>query len=119
MNKDRRLMDMACIIRNRRIELGYTSGEKFANKHKLNRSVYQRWENGEDLNLTSLIKLLDILKMSGKTLFEKWENSRADMPRDFDINELRMVAEEKEPYEKAKVKTTKIPKKKKNDKAIK
>ncbi len=100
MNKDRRLMDMACIIRNRRIELGYNSGEKFANKHKLNRSVYQRWENGEDLNVTSLIKLLEILKMSGKTLFEKWENSRTDMPRDFDINELRMVAEEKEPYEK-------------------
>lgn len=109
MNKDKRLMDMACIIRNRRIELGYNSGEKFANQNKLNRSVYQRWENGEDLNVTSLIKLLDILKMSGKTLFEKWESSRSDMPRDVDIAELRMVAEEKEPYKK--VEKVKKPKK--------
>ncbi len=103
MNKDKRLMDMACIIRNRRIELGYTSGEKFAFHHKLNRSVYQRWENGEDLNLTSLIRLLDILKMSGKTLFEKWENARDDMPKDLPI-ELPMVAEEKETYKQRKKK---------------
>lgn len=94
-------MDMACIIRNRRIELGYTSGEKFAYQNKLNRSVYQRWENGEDLNVTSLIRLLDILKMSGKTLFEKWEKAREDMPHDEDIS-LLLVAEEKEPYRRKK-----------------
>ena len=100
MNKDKRLMDMACIIRNRRIELGFTSGEKFAHEHKLNRSVYQRWENGEDLNLTSFIRLLDNLKMSGKTFFEKWEKARPDMPQDSEMEILRIVAEEKETYKK-------------------
>ncbi len=95
--KDKRLCDFSVIIRNRRIELGYSSAERFANDHKLNRSVYQRWENGEDLNLSSLMRLLDILKMSGKMLFEKWEKANIHMPQDREVD-LSLVAERKEMY---------------------
>lgn len=96
--KDGRLIEFSVIIRRKRIELGYNNAEIFANHHGLNRSVYQRWENGEDLNLSSLLRLLEVLEMKGSELFEKWEERCEVMPpqRTF----LNMVAEKKVEYKK-------------------
>ncbi len=80
--KDTRLYDLAYLIRNRRLELGYTSVEKFSNEKGINRSVYQRWESGEDLNLTSFLKLCDMHHISASTLFIKWEQANRLMPKD-------------------------------------
>jgi|688.fasta_scaffold126541_2 transcriptional regulator with XRE-family HTH domain len=93
--RDKRFFDLASIIRKRRVELGYKSAEKFAYDNNLNRSVYQRWENAEDLNVTSLIKLLYTLKMSASTLFEKWEKVSDDMPQDIPSDELLLLAAER------------------------
>lgn len=101
--RDKRFFDLASIIRKRRLELGYKSAEKFAYDNNLNRSVYQRWENAEDLNVTSLIKLLYTLRMSASTLFEKWEQVSDSMPQDISNDELVVfVAERKASYKRVK-----------------
>lgn len=94
--KDVRLHEFSVIIRKRRLELGYSNAEMFANHHGLNRSVYQRWENGEDLNLSSLLKLLEILEMKGSEFFELLENRCELMPPCKYI--MSIVADIKEEY---------------------
>lgn len=94
--KDVRLHEFSVIIRKRRLELGYSNAELFANDHGLNRSVYQRWENGEDLNLSSLLKLLEILQMKGSEFFELLEKRCDIMPPCKFI--LSIVADEEESY---------------------
>lgn len=96
-NKDTRLYDFAVIIRNIRISQGYNSAEKFATDHGLNRSVYQRWENGEDLNLSSLLRLLELFGISGSDLFSKWESINDEMPKCIP-EKFSMVAEGKGGY---------------------
>jgi ribosome-binding protein aMBF1 (putative translation factor) len=98
--KDKRLKDFSAIIRKRRFEMGHLNAEILANKHKLNRSVYQRWENGEDMNLSSLLKLLEVLEMKGSELFEIWEEKNREMPP-FKFH-YAMVAEMNGEYEKKK-----------------
>lgn len=95
--KDKRLGDFSAIIRRRRVELGHNNAELLANKHNVNRSVYQRWENGEDLNLTSLLKLLEMLEMKGSELFELWENRNENMPPHRYL--FAMVADDEEKYQ--------------------
>jgi transcriptional regulator with XRE-family HTH domain len=55
-------------IRNRRIELGYNSAEQFAFENKLNRSTYQRVEQGKNMTLDTLVKVAQALKIDIKEL---------------------------------------------------
>jgi transcriptional regulator with XRE-family HTH domain len=55
-------------IRNRRIELGYNSPEHFAFENKLNRSTYQRVEQGKNMTLDTLVKVAQALKIDIKEL---------------------------------------------------
>jgi transcriptional regulator with XRE-family HTH domain len=55
-------------IRNRRIELGYNSAEQFAFENKLNRSTYQRVEQGKNMTLDTLVKVAQALKTDIKDL---------------------------------------------------
>ena len=55
-------------IRNRRIELGYNSAEQFAFENKLNRSTYQRVEQGKNMTLDTLVKVAQALKTDLKEL---------------------------------------------------
>ena len=55
-------------IRNRRIELGYNSAEQFAFENKLNRSTYQRVEQGKNMTLDTLLKVAQALKIDIKEL---------------------------------------------------
>jgi transcriptional regulator with XRE-family HTH domain len=55
-------------IRNRRIELGYNSAEQFAFENKLNRSTYQRVEQGKNMTLDTLVKVAQALKIEIKEL---------------------------------------------------
>lgn len=104
-SKDKRLYDFAVIIRNQRLEMGYSSAEKFSNTHGINRSVYQRWESGEDLNLSSLLRLCDIMGISVSDLFIVWEKCNEKMPKTrkhLKLLELKeqLAAEEEEEYKK-------------------
>ena len=58
------LKKMGARIRALRIARGYQNYEKFAFEHDISRSQLWRYENGEDLRLSSLIKILRALNIS-------------------------------------------------------
>lgn len=45
-------------IKQLRLKAGYTSAEKFAYDHGIDRTQYARYERGEDMRITSLLKLV-------------------------------------------------------------
>jgi transcriptional regulator with XRE-family HTH domain len=75
------LFDLAFVIRQIRIEMGYSSAERFANEHGLNRSVYQRWESGEDIKLSNLLRLCTIFNLTPIELFIMWEDCNKRAPK--------------------------------------
>ena len=54
-----------------RIAKGYTSYENFALENDIDRKQYWRIENGQNLTLKSLIKILDIHGLSLKKFFNE------------------------------------------------
>ena len=56
-----------------RIEKGFTSYENFALENNIDRKQYWRIENGHNLTLKSLIKILDIHGISLKSFFSEKE----------------------------------------------
>ncbi len=58
-------------IRQLRIEKGYTSYEYFAFEHNLPRSQFGRYERGQDLKVSSLLKILDAFEMTLEEFFSK------------------------------------------------
>lgn len=66
---DERILKIARKIKELRISLGYTSAENFAFDHDLNRVQYWRVENGANITLKTLLKILDIHKLSLNEFF--------------------------------------------------
>lgn len=66
---DKRLLLIAEKLKKLRIEKGYTSYEQFAWENNINRVQYWRIEKGSNITLTSLMKVLDIHKVSLKEFF--------------------------------------------------
>lgn len=65
---------MKCIgqrIREVRISRGYTSQESFAYEHAISRTQYGRYERGEGLHVSSLIKLVKIFDMTLAEFFSE------------------------------------------------
>ena len=58
-------------IKQLRIAKGYDSYEFFAYDHKISRSQYGRYERGEDLRFSSLLKVLKALDISLKDFFSE------------------------------------------------
>lgn len=67
---DNRILKMAQKLKKLRIESGYTSYEKFAWENEINRVQYWRMEKGANITLTSLLKVLDVHKISLRDFFE-------------------------------------------------
>lgn len=63
-------MDIGVKIRKQRIALGYRSAEKFAFDHGINRSVYERWEQGKDMLVSNLILVAKALKVEPSELLK-------------------------------------------------
>ena len=61
---DERILKIARKIKELRIASGYKSAENFANDYDLNRVQYWRVENGANITLKTLLKILDIHKLS-------------------------------------------------------
>jgi transcriptional regulator with XRE-family HTH domain len=61
---DSRLVEIGRRIKALRIEHGYSSSEIFAYDHNLNRVSYWRIEHGCNMTLSSLLRILDIYKIS-------------------------------------------------------
>lgn len=68
-SSDKRLLKIAQKLKQMRLDKGYTSYETFAWEHEINRVQYWRIEKGSNITLTSLMKVLDIHKVSMKDFF--------------------------------------------------
>lgn len=58
-------------IRELRIKKGYTSYEYFAYEHNISRAQFGRYEKGEDLRYTSLLKVVRALDISLQEFFNE------------------------------------------------
>jgi hypothetical protein len=58
-------------IRTLRIEKGYTSYEYFAYEHDISRAQFGRYERGEDLRFSSLVKVANAFGMTLEEFFSK------------------------------------------------
>lgn len=67
--KKEQLQKLAERIKELRAEKGYTSYEYFAYDHNIPRAQYGRYEKGEDLKFSSLLKVLKGLDISLKDFF--------------------------------------------------
>lgn len=58
-------------IKQLRISKGYTSYEYFAYDHNISRAQFGRYEQGQDLRFSSLVRVIDALDMSIKDFFSE------------------------------------------------
>lgn len=63
------IQNLAKRIRQLRIEQGYSNYETFAFKHEISRTQYGRYEKGEDLRFTSLMKLIKAFDLTPEEFF--------------------------------------------------
>ncbi|MAU70832.1 MAG: transcriptional regulator [Pseudozobellia sp.] len=68
---EEQLIKLGKRLRELRIEKGYTNYEQFAFDNEIPRAQYGRYENGSDLRLSSLIKVLDALGITLAEFFSK------------------------------------------------
>lgn len=54
-----------------RIQAGYTSYEFFAYDHNISRAQWGRYENGQDLKFSSLVKVVDAFNMTLSEFFNE------------------------------------------------
>jgi len=74
-NKDdftkKQLQNLGKRLRELRIAKGYTNYELFAYDNKIPRAQYGRYENGQDLRFSSLLKILKALDITLEEFFQK------------------------------------------------
>ena len=68
-NKD--LVKLGKRIRELRIKKGYTNYEYFAYEHNIPRSQFGRYESGEDLRYSSLLRVIKAFDMTLEEFFSK------------------------------------------------
>jgi transcriptional regulator with XRE-family HTH domain len=57
-------------IKELRLEAGYSAADKFAYENEIGRSQYAAWEAGQDMRMSSLLRVLKVHKMSIEDFFE-------------------------------------------------
>jgi transcriptional regulator with XRE-family HTH domain len=67
--KTNKVSNIASKLKQMRIDAGFTSYENFANVNDLDRKQYWRIENGANITISTLIKILEIHKNSLKDFF--------------------------------------------------
>lgn len=77
---DPRLKQIAQKLKQLRLDKGYSSYEAFAFDHELPRVGYGRHEQGSNLTLKSLLRLLDIHQVSLADFFADMSACQATMP---------------------------------------
>lgn len=68
--QDERLKKVGAKLKELRKERGYASYEKFSYDYDLNRISYGKHEKGENMNLASLIEILDIYEITLSEFFK-------------------------------------------------
>lgn len=67
--KEETLKKLGKRLKELRIAKGYSSYEYFAYDHNISRAQYGRYEKGEDLRFSSLIKVISAFGMTMKEFF--------------------------------------------------
>lgn len=70
-NPEKQLENLGKRLRALRKEAGFTSAEKFANTHEINRTQYGQYELGSDIRFSSLVRILDALGMTLAEFFSE------------------------------------------------
>lgn len=65
------LINLGNKLRELRIKQGYSNYEQFAYEHNLPRAQYGRYEKGQDLRFSSLLKVLKAFDVSLKEFFKE------------------------------------------------
>ncbi|MFA7273423.1 MAG: helix-turn-helix transcriptional regulator [Crocinitomicaceae bacterium] len=68
---NKELQKLAKRIKDLRIKKGYSNYENFAFDHDIPRAQYGRYENGEDLRYSSLLKVIKALDISIPDFFSE------------------------------------------------
>lgn len=66
---DKDIQKLAARIKSIRKKLGYTNADFFAYENEITRSQYARYETGEDIRFSSLMKLIKAFGMTPKEFF--------------------------------------------------
>ena len=66
---EQQIKQLGARIRQLRIQKGYTNAEFFAYDHRINRSQYGKYERGEDLRFSSLLRILQIHNLTLQEFF--------------------------------------------------
>jgi len=66
---DKQLKNLGERIKQIRKAKGYSNYEKFAHQHDFNRSSYGRFESGEDIRFSSLLRVLNAFDMDIQEFF--------------------------------------------------
>lgn len=65
------IKNLGAKIKKLRLDMGYTNADFFAYDHRITRSQYGRYERGEDIRFSSLLKLLQIHNLTLKEFFNE------------------------------------------------
>ena len=69
--KEEDLKKLADRIRSLRLKKGYSNYENFAYEHDIARAQYGKYEKGEDLRYSSLLKVIKALGVTPKEFFSE------------------------------------------------
>lgn len=69
--KKKEILLLAKRIKELRVQKGYSNYEYFAYENDIPRAQYGRYENGEDLRFSSLIKIINAFNITPKEFFSK------------------------------------------------
>ena len=69
--KEEALKKLGARIKALRIDKGYTSYEYFAYEHNISRAQFGRYERGEDMRFSTLVKVIAAFDMSFEEFFSK------------------------------------------------
>lgn len=56
-------------IKQLRVDAGYTNAEKFAFENEITRSQYANWEKGQDMKISSILRITAIHDLNLKEFF--------------------------------------------------
>ena len=68
---DKNIQKLAARIKSIRKKLGYTNADFFAYENEITRSQYGRYESGEDIRFSSLMKLIKAFCMTPEEFFSE------------------------------------------------
>jgi transcriptional regulator with XRE-family HTH domain len=71
LDSEKTLKKLGERIKQLRIKEGYTSYEYFAYDHNISRAQFGRYEKGQDLRMSSLIKIVNAFGISLKEFFSE------------------------------------------------